>query len=65
MDNQFKAKDIESQPEKLEPVLHVALASPRPSWSVHFGDGPRSGHVTRNALAARNNEALGLGNMLQ
>ena len=58
MDDQTKAKDIESQPENLEPVLHVVLASTRPSWSVHFGDGPRSGHVTRNALATRNNEAL-------
>ena len=41
----------------------------RPSRSMHFGDVPetngwetRSDHVTRTALAARNNEAWGLGN---
>ena len=35
---------------------------PRPSRSVHFGEvSETNGHVTRNALAARNNEAQELG----
>ena len=43
---------------------------PRPSRSIHFGDVSESNrrethfsldHVTRNALAGQDNEALGLG----
>ena len=50
--------------EFLCPVPVRQLA--RPSKSVHFSDASKttknpSHHVTRNALAARNNEAWGLG----
>ena len=56
----LKNKDINSNLPT--PVRHL----PRPYWSMHFGNvsetkgrGKKtcSDHVTRNALAARNNEA--------
>ena len=50
-------------------ALSLYSVFPRPSRSMHFGDVSeanarllRSDYVTRNALTARNNKVLGLGN---